>query len=734
MPRRSLIVGTIACLAVGWSSPAGAAAPRISATSKQTLYCDPWVSNLPMVRTCLFPVTETETTWPSWVDDADKAGILEAEETLSLISDIVGGVSMVQGWVKTGMSIATALGLIETQPNQLAEIEKKLAAISAQIGRLEQLQLKVHESLFLQNNSTRLHDAATLMRMSHSAFLGFPSAHPGYPYPACLSSGALDCAPFWRSDAKDPYAFAAHADINEALGKLDITHVGGLDPVWLDTGLPGAFDPRVAATFYLAMVAQELTILTWEVGTYGLTPDFRDRLAYRAAFINQVLIPNLKEWVHARCDSGPHVQDGSGSPSPLGTKSRWLGDYHSVSAGPGMTEAYGSKEWSKSCDYSSDTRTVFGCIGTAPAIFDYKQCVAFKDLRPLDVNPFSRGDATEMITLERIGLSQWSYQAANLIGVANDATYAGCFSRAGSGKLLPNRQAVAAVTVAKCIQAAKTSSHSFAQLTPDGCFTGNGIGALVRIPDANCDKPCVESVGGAESGEMCGGDADASSVYQVVSSMSVLVASNLVGGKTSYVGCYQPPALTAQVLQVDSAEACLNAAVSAKTVYASVEPGGVCRLSNTLLGSAPLPEASCNSPCPAAAAQTCGGAGAASVFATNDPMVSQAPPQSLVAWASGPNSVRLTWTDTSDSETGFRVERRLTASPASTYVPVVNVMANVGAYEDSGLSPGTSYTYRIQTALGATYSISSNEASATTWPAGAKAPPWLTPILELLLE
>jgi len=723
MAQRSLAALTALTLAVAWYSPAAAATPALS--SKKTLYCD---SARPAGTTgCLFPVPVT--TWPSWVSDADKAQILELEGLVSTISDIVGGVSMVQGWLKTGVSIATALGFINPGPTQLDQIQAQLNAISEQLRRLELLQLKIHESLFLQSNGHYLNESSAFAALSLSAYKNFFAAHPDYP--ACLASGALDCMPLWRSGGNDQRAIDAETYINLALDRLD-GMPAGLDPVWLDTGLPGAFDPRVAAGSYLAMVAQELSILTWEVGTRGLTQDFKDRLAYRAAFINQILIPNLKEWVHARCEKGPRVPDLSGTKSPLGMTTQmveYLGGYNNASNT--IREFYGRFKQTKTCDYSTSETVIFACMGTREIVSPYESCILFPSYKPYWLVS-SPGDEAEMATLERIGLSQWSYQAAHLVGLANDATYAGCFSRAGTGKLLPSQQTVAPLTVASCIQAAKRSGHNFAQLTPTGCYTGNGIGHLVPIRDASCDAPCVAN--GARSGEMCGGQADASSVFQIVGSPSPFVASNLVGGKTGYVGCYQSPVVPARAFLVDSAETCLRAAVDAKVVYASVEPGALCKLTSTLRGSAPLPEARCNAPCPIGEAQSCGGTGAASVFVTNDPLVPDAPPQLLAARTSGPDSVRLTWVDTSDSETGFRIERRLTLPATSAYSLVATVGANVTSYQDAGLAPRTSYTYRIQTINGATFSAYSNEASATTWPAGAKGPPWLVPVLQLLLE
>jgi len=87
-------------------------------------------------------------------------------------------------------------------------------------------------------------------------------------------------------------------------------------------------------------------------------------------------------------------------------------------------------------------------------------------------------------------------------------------------------------------------------------------------------------------------------------------------------------------------------------------------------------------------------------------------PTNLTAVAVSTNTINLTWTDNSTSETSFKIER----SPnGSAFTEITTVTASVAAYSDSGLSPGTRYWYRVRAyspALGdSTYS---NVADATT--------------------
>ncbi|MCL4732398.1 hypothetical protein KJZ71_01175, partial [Patescibacteria group bacterium] len=56
-----------------------------------------------------------------------------------------------------------------------------------------------------------------------------------------------------------------------------------------------------------------------------------------------------------------------------------------------------------------------------------------------------------------------------------------------------------------------------------------------------------------------------------------------------------------------------------------------------------------------------------------------AAPTNLSATATNPNLVQLNWTDTSDNEAGFRVERR---EPTTAYVAVTSLPPNSNAFQD----------------------------------------------------
>ena len=86
-------------------------------------------------------------------------------------------------------------------------------------------------------------------------------------------------------------------------------------------------------------------------------------------------------------------------------------------------------------------------------------------------------------------------------------------------------------------------------------------------------------------------------------------------------------------------------------------------------------------------------------------------PSNLVAIASGTN-ITLSWTDNSDNETGFKLERSLSGVNSWTQIAVIS--ANTTFYGDTGLSPGTAYDYRIRSYTASSNSSYSSTATATT--------------------
>jgi len=71
-----------------------------------------------------------------------------------------------------------------------------------------------------------------------------------------------------------------------------------------------------------------------------------------------------------------------------------------------------------------------------------------------------------------------------------------------------------------------------------------------------------------------------------------------------------------------------------------------------------------------------------------------AAPTGLSASALSVSSIRLTWTDNSTNETGFKIER--SPDGATGWTQLTTTAANVITYDNTGLSAGTTYYYRVR--------------------------------------
>jgi formylglycine-generating enzyme required for sulfatase activity len=91
-------------------------------------------------------------------------------------------------------------------------------------------------------------------------------------------------------------------------------------------------------------------------------------------------------------------------------------------------------------------------------------------------------------------------------------------------------------------------------------------------------------------------------------------------------------------------------------------------------------------------------------------------PSGLSATALSSTSIRVSWTDNSADETGFKVERSL--SETSGFALRTTTAADATSWDDTGCTDGTAYYYRVRATNGAGDSEPSNTAGATT-PLGA---------------
>ena len=91
-------------------------------------------------------------------------------------------------------------------------------------------------------------------------------------------------------------------------------------------------------------------------------------------------------------------------------------------------------------------------------------------------------------------------------------------------------------------------------------------------------------------------------------------------------------------------------------------------------------------------------------------------PTNLTGIAASPTQINLSWTDNSTNETGFKIQRR-TGSESYTVVGTVNEDALT--FSDSGLTPSTTYIYRVYSYNSAGNSPTySNEVNVTTTTTG----------------
>lgn len=99
-------------------------------------------------------------------------------------------------------------------------------------------------------------------------------------------------------------------------------------------------------------------------------------------------------------------------------------------------------------------------------------------------------------------------------------------------------------------------------------------------------------------------------------------------------------------------------------------------------------------------------------------------PGSLVATTVSNSQINLAWSDNSNNEDGFKIERKLNA--AVTYTQIATVSANVVSFSNTDLATNTGYSYRVRAYNAGGNSGYSNAATATTLPNPPNTPSGLT--------
>jgi LmbE family N-acetylglucosaminyl deacetylase len=88
-----------------------------------------------------------------------------------------------------------------------------------------------------------------------------------------------------------------------------------------------------------------------------------------------------------------------------------------------------------------------------------------------------------------------------------------------------------------------------------------------------------------------------------------------------------------------------------------------------------------------------------------------AAPSALTATTVSSSQINLAWVDNATNETSYRVER---STDGTTFTSLATLGANVTTYSNTGLTPSTTYFYRVLASNGSGDSAASNVASATT--------------------
>lgn len=107
-----------------------------------------------------------------------------------------------------------------------------------------------------------------------------------------------------------------------------------------------------------------------------------------------------------------------------------------------------------------------------------------------------------------------------------------------------------------------------------------------------------------------------------------------------------------------------------------------------------------------------GPSGYSNVVSATTGVAAPSAPSNLLVIFTTTSSIALAWSDNSDNESGFRVERR--PGTGGSFIEIATVGANATTYSNIGLGADQSFTYRVHAFNAGGSSASSNEVTGKT--------------------
>ena len=288
-----------------------------------------------------------------------------------------------------------------------------------------------------------------------------------------------------------------------------------------------------------------------------------------------------------------------------------------------------------------------------------------------------------------------------------DFVYSGCYHDGSEPRalLFDTGLDMQNMTVELCVQSCKANGYRYAGLEYYGqCFCGASV-LGDPAEESMCSYPCTSN-----KNQVCGGN-DYLSVYQdptyptedksVLNYKSAGCFSEGIGGRSLV---YRQDQLSDQTM---TTEKCLSACKQGGYPYAGTEFGGECYCGVVLTyGGTKAADELCGTPCTGNSSDTCGGAGALSLYVAEDEFSSQP-----CGYSSVPSS-STTATPTSSSTTTGATSASTTATAAATTTSAASTTSS-GSIASSASGSSTTSSALISSTPGSTSSSASSTPTTT---------------------